>query len=89
MNIAQDLANRTEDAYSVDRYRSWLGCARLLLKTYSEKEAEVILRSKHMRWAADAHSAPWGNVPTTALAKHLKDKANRRHIKDMFKEEGL
>lgn len=48
------LAQRTSDAYSYDRYRSWNAvCAWLLKQGWSEEQAEEILRSKYMRWAAD------------------------------------
>jgi hypothetical protein len=48
------LAAQTEDAYSAGRYQSWSDCVRLLLEQgYDERQTEAILRSKHMRWAAD------------------------------------
>lgn len=54
--LYREIAARTEDAYSADRYGSneWAACAMLLLERgYSEIETEWVLRSKHMRWAAD------------------------------------
>ena len=70
--IATALAERTADAYSFDRYGSWTACARLLLsRGHSEREAEAILRSKWMRWAADASTARYGKVPASALADWL------------------
>ena len=56
----RDLAVRTADAYSADRYASWVACARLLVtvRGYSLREAEAILRSKWMRWAADVQRGP-------------------------------
>lgn len=48
------LGLKTADAYSCVRWGSeWVKCCDLLLKTYTPEEAEGILRSKHMRWAAD------------------------------------
>lgn len=53
--IAKTLAEKTEDAYSSDRYVSWVACAQELLnRGYTVREAEAILRSKHMRWCADS-----------------------------------
>lgn len=53
--VATRLAERTADSFSFDRYVSWFAvCAFLIRSGYTEREAEAILRSKHMRWAADA-----------------------------------
>lgn len=57
---AIDLALITEDAYSYNRYGSiqWTLCAQFLLDTLylSKKDAEIVLRSKVMRWAADEYA---------------------------------
>lgn len=52
---ALKLADKTRDAYSAARYgREWPKVAQLLLERgYTEREAEAIMRSKWMRWAAD------------------------------------
>jgi hypothetical protein len=64
---ARVLAGETLDAYSANRYRSWTACARFLLEEgWSEKQAEAILRSKVMRWAADRSASE------TADVRHLR-----------------
>ena len=69
---AQELAERTEGAYSSGRYRSWKAVARLLLKRgYTPEEAEAIMRSKWTRWAADYSDARDGCVPAKAVAEFL------------------
>lgn len=55
---AEEIASRTEDAYSLGLYysdREWLRIIRFLLheEGYSDIDVEEILRSKHMRWASD------------------------------------
>lgn len=76
--LAIDLSTRTQDAYSVDRYASWVACAALLLRRgYSEREAEAILRSKWMRWASDGSGAPYGKATSGDLARFLDNPKNR------------
>lgn len=55
-----EIADRTEDAYSCDRYgNEWANCAKtLLVRGYTEAETEWVLRSKWMRWAADQSMDP-------------------------------
>ena len=67
------LAERTADAFSFDRYRSWRGvCAMLLRRGFSEREAEAILRSKWTRWAADRSNAKsYGNASAADLASFI------------------
>lgn len=69
---ASYLAGATRDAYSHDRYGrvEWTECAQLLLdRGLDEEQAEAFLRSKHLRWAADAAST---EQPTAAdLAAYL------------------
>lgn len=51
---AKAVAARCAEAYSFDRYRSWVAVAKELLAAgCSEKEAEAIMRSKWTRYAAD------------------------------------
>ena len=53
---ANDLAANTKDAYSFPRYgkAQWLACCALLAgRGYNVQEADAILRSKIMRYAAD------------------------------------
>ncbi len=68
-----DLAARSADAYSADRYADWFKCADLLVRrrAYSLLEAEAILRSKWMRWAADSSAVEYGQVPHHAIDRFL------------------
>jgi hypothetical protein len=53
----QEICDSTQDAYSYDRYgkQAWLEAIKALLSIkYSESEVIWILRSKYVRWAADA-----------------------------------
>lgn len=71
-SMAAQLAERTANAYSADRYRSWKAVAALLLRRgYTMEEAEAIMRSKWMRWAADSMPHEYGRVPALAIAKFL------------------
>ena len=68
-----ELARKTCDAYSVFRYRSWPNVARLLLKQgFTDDQAETIMRSKWMRWAADQYNGRYGDVPAKALLPYLE-----------------
>lgn len=56
---AKAVASKTEDAYSFGRFTSWNGCAQVLRALgYDAREAEAVMRSKHMRWAGDCSSHP-------------------------------
>lgn len=67
------LASRTEDAYAFDRYASWRSVAGVLLQRgYSEAEAEVLLRSKLMRWAADAADKRYGRASGLDLLRCIE-----------------
>lgn len=69
---ARIVADASADAYSRDRYASWLGVARMLIaRGYSNREAEAILRSKWTRWAADASPKAYGKVAAKDLAAWL------------------
>jgi hypothetical protein len=60
---AIELAARTADAYSHDAYgpEEWLKCAEWLLWLgLSEADAEIVLRSKVMRWVGDENSRSEG-----------------------------
>lgn len=75
MNItarARALATKTADAHSVPRYASWPACAQVLLtRGMTDREAEAVLRSKWMRWAADSSNERYGRVPAKAIAAVL------------------
>jgi hypothetical protein len=93
---AAALADQTADAYSFDNYGpiAWRACARLLLRRgYSAREAEAILRSKWMRWAADGASwrPSWRYGKTTSidLARFLDampDQARRADVAQITRE---
>lgn len=71
---ANAIAATTTDAYSFDRYgiRNWRNAARMLLSHgVSERDAEIVLRSKWTRWAADASNADHGNATAKDLEKFM------------------
>lgn len=79
---AKALAAKTDNAYSFDRYATWSACAAALASMgYTAEEAEAILRSKHMRWAADAASnarvARYGDATSTDLKRYLQTGAGK------------
>lgn len=56
IGIAKNLSIETSDAYSFDRYGmdEWRAIATFMISQgVSEEVAAWVLRSKHMRWAAD------------------------------------
>lgn len=81
MNVREaaiKLADATGDAYSSTRYSSWLQCAVVLLRRgYSYEQAEAILRSKWMRWAADQSPMSYGKATSTDLIRFLDDDRNK------------
>lgn len=69
--LAETIAEITSDAYSFDRYTSWVGVAEALLKMgYTEREARGIMRSKWMRWAADRYNR-YGRIPAKAIVEFI------------------
>lgn len=51
---ARAIADETADAYSASKFLSWLAVAQFFVDLgYSDEEVVAIVRSKHMRWAAD------------------------------------
>lgn len=71
--IARGIAAQCADAYSAGRYASWAGVAfALLSKGFTATQTEAIMRSKHMRWAADATPARWGRVPSIAIIQYIE-----------------
>jgi hypothetical protein len=65
------MAEKTSDAYSFERYgeKSWLANTKFLLAKYTEEQVEWILRSKHMRWAADYAEGNYGRIPKNTMEK--------------------
>jgi len=86
--VAGGLALRTEDAFSVDRYASWTSCASMLLaRGLTVPQAEVILRSKYMRWAANSSSAPYGRATSKDLARLLDQDPSG--VRSLLEEESV
>lgn len=51
---AKDIAERTSNAYSFDRFRNWEAVTQTLLDLgLDELQTEAVLRSKWTRWACD------------------------------------
>jgi len=72
---AKDLASKTSDAYSSDRFASWEGVIQSLLNLgYSEIETEAIVRSKWARWACDHDTSRnrYGRHTSSAMIRFLK-----------------
>lgn len=72
---AKDLASKTSDAYSSDRFRNWVAVVQTLLNLgYSELETEAILRSKWTRWACDHDTSRnrYGYHTSSAMLRFLK-----------------
>lgn len=68
-----DLAAATKDAYSFPRYgkTQWLACSAFLAaRGYSIEQADAILRSKIMRYAAD-NAARYNRATVNDLADCL------------------
>lgn len=81
---ARQLATRTEDAYSADRYANWTAVADKLLRAgYDEKQAEAIMRSKWTRWAADADSQKhtYGNHPAKIVVEFAAEQGMAAVVK--------
>jgi len=72
-DLAKRIAERSNEAYSFNRYADWEECAEDILGLgFSEIETEVILRSKWMRWAADIDGGEYGKVKSVAIVRCLQ-----------------
>lgn len=72
---AKDLASKTSDAYSSDRFKNWGAVVQTLLNLgYSELETEAILRSKWTRWACDMDTSRnnYGHHTSSAMIRFLE-----------------
>ena len=92
--LALELVEQTSNAYSFDRYgrKQWFLIARFLISENYAKEAVVrILRSKHMRWAADARNkgtySEFRRYYLKPYCDNANSKAGKFHIDQML--EGL
>ncbi len=85
---AKKLAENTADAYSCGRYDNWAAVAAMLLRRgLTEEQAEVVLRSKWTRWAADASNQTFPN--SKDLARWMDDPRNKANVAELCKEAGL
>lgn len=83
---AEALAAKTADAYSADVYSSWAGVAEELLRAgYNATEAEALMRSKWMRWAADSVSASSGVDPRVAL-EYVASNVTARELRSLVSQ---
>jgi ABC-type nitrate/sulfonate/bicarbonate transport system substrate-binding protein len=87
-SLVRRMEEATKDAYSYDRYGSakWRKVIRHLLKSYNEKQVELILGSKYMRWAAD-HVEDNNGVSAAKVIKQLNKWKDG--LMAMIEEEGL
>lgn len=83
---AANVAAKCKNAYSFNRYASWTAVAAKLLDFgFNEIEAEAIMRSKWMRWAADANNARYGRVPAKAIIDMMPN-ISRAEVDMLVKE---
>lgn len=78
---AKALAEKTEGAYSFDRYKDWTSVAKALLQKYTFEQSEAILLSKWTRWAADMGGKPYGK----AIAKDVIEFAAKQGLDEVKK----
>lgn len=74
LSPARELAATTQDAYSYRTYgtKHWLACCEYLLgEGYHPIEADAILRSKLMRFAADGRESARARATVSDLAMLL------------------
>jgi hypothetical protein len=75
----RQLETTTIDAYSRDQYTSWSACIAVLANAnMTQAEAQAVLMSKHMRWAADMSNKPAGKVTSSDLVRYMKDPRNAK-----------
>lgn len=83
----KELAEKTCDAYSANRYNSWEACVRKLRNAgYDDKQVEAILLSKWTRWAADRSSQPYGKASSVDLIKYIKEFETLESVIQLTKE---
>jgi len=87
MLSTKDLAEKTSDSYSYNRYNSWEACVKKLRAFgCNDKEVESILRSKWTRWAADSSNNPYGKASGVDLMNYIKKCETRASIEQLTKE---
>ena len=76
MMTIQELFEKTESAYSFNRYTEsgWRGAIRVLRQHgMNDREVEAFLRSKHMRWAGDMdENRGYGYLNGTTVSEYIK-----------------
>ncbi len=73
---AIDLAAKTASAHSAPRYENWAEVAQTILDRGCDvREAEAIMCSKWMDWAATHHGGDYGQVPASAVKYLLENPA--------------
>jgi hypothetical protein len=78
--LAIELAEKTMESFSYDRYADWTDCAHAILDLgHTELECEAILRSKWMRWAADYSNQEHGKVEAQAIVNAIQDSKHVLH----------
>jgi hypothetical protein len=84
---AAALAAKTADAYSADRYQDWTAVAlEFLSNGYSEREAEALMRSKYMRWAADESEQEYGAVQASIVVGYVRANISARGLAQLVEE---
>ncbi len=82
---AEEIATRTVDAYSFDRYgwAAWKATAQMLARRgYNVAQIESILRSKWMRWAGDMAdtSSPTSQDVARYLDKYAETECSLENV---------
>ena len=66
------LAGETTDAYSYSSFSVWKSVVAVFAKRgFNSWEAEAIIRSKHLRWAADCRKSQDGHANHLDVARYL------------------
>ena len=87
MLTTKELAEKTSDAYSFDRYNSWEACVKKLRNNgLNDREIEAVLRSKWTRWAADASKNAYGKASSNDLMNYINKCENKKSIEELTKE---
>mgnify|MGYP001435600352 CR=1 FL=1 len=87
MLTTKELAEKTSDAYSFDRYNSWEACVKKLRANgLNDREIEAVLRSKWTRWAADGSKNVYGKASSNDLMNYINKYENKASIEKLTKE---
>ena len=74
VELAHDLALKTEDAYSYEAYKpgAWERAIRVLLnRGWTPLQVETIMRSKWTRWARDTFETRWGHATSGTILRYI------------------